>query len=481
MSPSLRPLPPPFLPPSVYVPSALLPPLLPLPLLVPLSGRPTKGIKNCKKPVTVVIPCAPPPCLTSLAASGSGARGGAAEPERPARLPDGCQLAPAADPAELASHIRAFLAAAGGPRAASIEAQLNAAKHLSAIAHDSVADARTIVSVEGLLRRVERNLAEPAGGAGGLMLLPASLFILYYAAGGRDAAISARIAEERDLLPTLVLLAARGPASRGDGSRNAQPIATEARMLAMLALEAIRSSGAAAAGICTLAVDALSDADLQALVEALVGKAGSPTKYSLSFLAACLEHAPLLPRLVGPAGLPLALAKLLADEGPTEDTRMAAGECLKLLIEAAREHGPPLAAWAKPIIKPLRAAFVRNVVGGAAPPESADMFAGHILHTLSADAHLVTAVASGMPDFISCLRGSDFPAVLAAAIIRNLATHPGARAAALREGAVPALVSLASDRKVVDAFNTLGELSSYDDARAAILATDAPLRLRGTV
>ena len=71
----------------------------------------------------------------------------------------GCRLESVADPAELASLIRAFLAAGDGPRARSLEAQLAAAVRLAAVAHSSMADALAIVSAEGLLRRVERNLA----------------------------------------------------------------------------------------------------------------------------------------------------------------------------------------------------------------------------------------------------------------------------------------------------------------------------------
>ena len=121
---------------------------------------------------------------------------------------------------------------------------------------------------------------------------------------------------------------------------------------------------------------------------------------------------------------------------------------------------------------------------------------GSSLSLLSFDDHFISAVASGMPEFVSAMRGGGLLGVCGAGLINNMSHHPGARAAMLREGAVPALVSLlygkdgaptpavkavGGEEATVAAFSALGGLSFYDDSRAAILATDAPLRLRGTL
>ena len=145
---------------------------------------------------------------------------GTGKPQRmPTVLHPGCQLAPQVNPAELAALIRAFLAGSGRPRASGIKAQHAAAERLYGIARASVADALAIVTAEGLLRRVERNLAaSSAGGALELRLACDSLDILMDSVESLDPAICARVAEERDLLRALVLLVARGSRARGNGS-----------------------------------------------------------------------------------------------------------------------------------------------------------------------------------------------------------------------------------------------------------------------
>ena len=192
-------------------------------------------------------------------------------------------------------------------------------------------------------------------------------------------------------------------------------------------------------------------------------------------------------------GLPLALAKLLAGEGFSEDARMSAAQCIRKIYESAHVHGPPLAVWAKPIVKPLRAAFMRGA--RLAAPDSSFINVGNFMITLSTEPHLIPTMASGMPDFVSALKLVGPPAAYASRIIGNLITHPGARAAALREGAVPALVSLLHGKDgapvpsatpsggvdaAIAAFTALGNLAATD-SRAVLLAADAPSRLRGTL
>ena len=355
-----------------------------------------------------------------------------------------------------------------------------------------------------ILRRVERDLTEPAGGEAGLGLALRSTGLLFATVESGDAATCARVAEERDLMRTLVMLVARGPRACGDASRDALPATNLMRDIVAAALAMIPPSGPSTVAVaCARVVDALSDADLQALVNASVscGQAGKFTLHAIGFLYYCLGHAPLLRRLVGPAGLPLALAKLLAGEGFSEIAmHPAAALCLQRLIEAAEVHGPPLATWAKPIVKPLRAADARAVRGAALETSEASTGVLHSLGctllTLSLYPPLIPTVASGIPDFVSALRGGGFPAGLASGVIGNLAQHPGARAAALREGAVPAIVSLlygkdgtltpavkavGGEETALQAFKVLGDLTLFDDSRGAILATDAPLRLRGTL
>ena len=247
---------------------------------------------------------------------------------------------------------------------------------------------------------------------------------------------------------------------------------------------------AALSDVCVrVADDALSDADLLALVGALAGDAEVA---SLVFLTRCASHAPLLRRLVGPAGLPLALAKLLAVEGSSAPSREAAAHCLQGLVGSALKLGPPLATWAKPIIKPLRSAFGRDARGAA--PGAAPSIVGEVLTLLSADHQLVSALTAGMPEFVAVVKGDVEQLFYAAQLIGVLASHPGARAAALQEGAVPALASLSSTAKKAHPshlckrgtgkrrpFCTLVHLSIYEDSRVAILATGAPSLLRGTL
>ena len=281
-------------------------------------------------------------------------------------LRPGSQLAPAADPAELASLLRAFLAAGDRPRASGVAAQLSASWRLGDLAFASVADALAIVSATGLLRLVERNLAEAAGGNAGQELANNSVRLVLEAVNSHAAAICTRVAEERGLLRALVLLVARGPAAPGNGSRATILDAAIARQQAATAVM-ILATNSAVAGLCARTVDALSDADLQALVDASASRgkhaADNLSPCVTSILGGCLGHAPLLPRLVGPAGLPLTLTKILADEGHSEGARFLAAESLLRLIDVTREHGPPLATWAKPIVKHLRADFARAVRG----------------------------------------------------------------------------------------------------------------------
>ena len=252
-------------------------------------------------------------------------------------------------------------------------------------------------------------------------------------------------------------------------------------------------SSKAPAIACARLVDALADADLQALIDHAVDRESDFS--ALTFLAGCLCHAPLVRRMVERAGLPLILAKLLADEGGSESKRVWAAKCIDIAILTARESGPPPDTWAKPIIKPLRAAFVAAIARDPALGTSSAVVCS-ILVSLASESNLRSSVASGLPDFVAALRGGGHPADLASTLVMSLAPHPGARAAALRAGAVPALVSLLSgadgapspavrascgEEAAGSAFRSLGTFSLFDDSRAAILATDASSRLRGTL
>ena len=447
------------MPPS---PSLRPPPLLSSPLPAPCQW-PTHKI-DCKKPEAVIRVSHPAP-----------SRDGGAPYASPTRLP----LEPAADPAELVSLIRTFLAVGGGPRASGIEAQFAAAMRLSVIAGASVADALAIVSAEGLLRRVERNLAEPAGGYAGLDLAYIGTTMLFTLVDSKDAAVCVRVVEERDLLRALVLLVARGPRGRGDGSRAALSLVDSIRLNAVTVLGVLSTGAANLVSVCAHVVDALPDADLQALVDVFISQeiAELLKAATISFLACCLCHAPLLPRLVG-AGLPLGLAKLLACEELTEHLRSSAAICLRRVIEAAREHGPPLGTWAKPIVKPLRTAFVGLARGVA--PRTLTMAMGVSLSVLACDPRLIPAVASGLPNLVSSMRGGGILAAYSARIIGNLAGHPGARTAALREGAVPAIVSLFYGKDGILA-PSVAEAGMEDAACGASmrLAICHSLRIRG--
>ena len=437
---------------------------------------------DCKKPVAVEF-VRPPDVGDSEGAA--------------TRLPEGCLLAPAANPSELASLIRTFMGAGEGPRASGVEAQFAAAKRLHDIARASVTDALVIVSAEGLLRRVERNLAAlSAGDVADLRLAGVSLDLLVTAAR-EGAAICECVAGEGGLLRALALHVARTPRPRSLDSRGASVLAAEVRLRAAKVLENLALRSTAAAGECARAVDALSDEDLKALLDALVDReqAEGFATAALSLLADCARHAPLLHRLVGPAGLPLVLVKIVTGEDFSVGARTNASFCIHGLVKAASGHGPPPCAWAKPIIKPLRAAFVRDTAKGAVM-EPPPMLVGNLLLTLSTESPLIPAMASGMPDFVSFTRGGGHQATLAAKIIGNLSPHPGARAAAVREGAVPALVSLlygkdgapspsvkarGGEEAARESFKALGNLASFDDSKAAILATDASSRLWGTL
>ena len=273
------------------------------------------------------------------------------------RLPRGVQHSAAAEPTELTTLVRAFMTAAGDVPPASIAAQ-----RLYDIARASVADALTVVSTEGLLPLLDRNLGQAVsatgGGADGRDLASAALMVLIPVLFSGNAVVCGRVAQGGGgLLLSLVRLVARGPRGRGFAPSPGDPPELKLGLDAALALACIAKSSVASAAACGRAVDDLSDAELKALVDASVG-----LPYMLlmiRFLDNCLCHAPLLPRLVGPAGLPLALAKLLAGEGTVDESlRILTGLCIQRLLETAREHGPPLAAWAKPLVKPLRYAFL---------------------------------------------------------------------------------------------------------------------------
>ena len=308
--------------------------------------------------------------ILSPAEGGAGSEGGASIP-----LPAGSSLARAADPEELAFLIRTFLAAGGWPRASGIQAQIVAVLRLSELSCASVADARSIVSAEGLLRRVERNLAAVEDDTE--LLLAHDSVVLVSAATSLDTAICARVAEESDLLRSLVLLVARVPRSRGISSSAALSIAAGARKEAADILARLTVSVAAAGFSCARLIDSLPDADLRAMVDASTsrGDHGLINSGAIAFLANCLSDAPLLVhRLVG-AGFPLALAKLLAGEGFSEDVRYEDARYnssvgLHRIVLTSYEHGPPLAAWAKPIVKPLLAAFARAARGAASQASS---------------------------------------------------------------------------------------------------------------
>ena len=234
------------------------------------------------------------------------------------------------------------------------------AERLRAIACHSVADARTIISTEGFLRRVEDNLAA-TNTVNQMKLASCSLLIVGGAANSADNAVCVRIAEEATLRQTLLRFTVRG-LGRGDGSPAAMlsSAAAETRAAVVFQKLTVRS---ALVGVCARDVDALSDADLQALVDRGV----SPEKHDhyaesviLTLQNCCRCRTSLLHRLIG-MSLPLALAKLLAsDAGFHENTRARAAMCIQIMMEAARMHGPPLESWARPIIKPLRAAYVHS-------------------------------------------------------------------------------------------------------------------------
>ena len=406
------------------------------------------------------------------------------------------RLTPAANPAELASSIRTFLADTGSK---SLEYQCLAADRLHAIACASAADARTIVSAEGVLRRVGRNLAAMSGGAIELHLAKISISAVGGAVDELDSAVLMRVAEETDLLRALVQFVARAPRAALVLARGYREWVANIRTCSAVILTV--SSNAAAAPACVRVVDALSDADLQALVQGSFDREVSQmfSSAAVPFLGVCLGHAPLLRRLVGPAGLPLALVAVVTGEGSSERSRSEASRVFIRLLEASHKHGLPFAAWAKPLVKTLRATFkreARSVAPGALLNE-----VSQFLITLSLEDQMIPAVAAGLPDYIASLLKSGSAAINAATILCNLSAHPGALAAAFREGAVPVLSSLLYEKdgkagaalkalckdkdvaKVVasKAFIVLGNFLPLADARAAILATDAPLRMRGTL
>ena len=256
----------------------------------------------CKKPSA--LPSVPFPSLASI----REACGVPTQLEEEARLYPGCRYEARADPAELASLIRAFLAPVDGTHAAGVEAQINAGKYLGLIAYESVADARAIVSAEGLLRRIESNLAATNTEWRSELSL-CSIAILSGAAYNIDNTVCDRIAEEATLRRTILRIAVLGlPAGRGDRSPTPILVSSEAQRHAAVAFMKL-SFRPALVGVCARDVDALSDADLKALVDGGVSRERDD-QYTESVVGilgnCCSRHAPLLRRLVGPAGLPLA-------------------------------------------------------------------------------------------------------------------------------------------------------------------------------
>ena len=337
------------------------------------------------------------------------------------------------------------------------------------MARASLADARTIVRAKGILQRVESDLT--AGGRDGLCLLNGVM-------DSNDPAIHAHVAEHRTLLRALVMMLTRPTPREPDA----------AFVVAALALEKLVAGGAALAGACADVLDALSDAELKALVEATA--IDTLTLPVTSLLTHCLllhsDHAPLVGRLAGQAELPRAMAQRLVSPGSSEDVWNEATHCILGLVASTRTCGPPPATWAKPIIQPLRSIVAKHVKGAA--PSSLILQTGILLRTLSTVFDLKPSLARGLPDYVAVLRGGGAASVQVATLVGNLSTHPGVRTAALREGAVPALVALLCPRggeppeAAVSAFRALSTLSEYAESRKAILAeADAQARLLDTL
>lgn len=359
---------------------------------------------------------------------------------------------------EVASLIRVFLNR-GGQR------QATAAKRLAHIAFASVADALTIVSAEGLLRCVARplvsesqmvplsNAADAADAADAAF---DSIRILAGAVIGANASVCTRIAQEGELLRALLRILAKG----------SKPYV--ASILENLSVPA--------ASACALAVGALSDDDLRALVEAASGDDTKNTSVLALFCNCCRVPTAPIGRLIT-LGLPLALAELLACD--VSERTLNAGCCIECFLEAPHDQ-----AWTKAIVKPLRAAYRLGLENGAlAEARPSVMNVVNLLTSMALAPDTRVAVAKGLPDFVATLRGRGAVAAAAAAtIICNLSPHPGTRAASLREGAVPALAALLHagslfSAPAVAAFVALGSMCLFDDVRPAILATDAPARL----
>ena len=372
-----------------------------------------------------------------------------------------------ANPAVLASCIRAFITTSGKP-------QLAAIMRLITMASVSIPDSLTIVSAEGLLERIERALTSPAEGLPGMQLVVGSLGVLATAVRSADSRACVRVAQEPSLVREVVRQVARAHAEHARTNSD-----TYMRvMYASLVLEALASHPSLMTR-CADALMALSDRELGALVRASA-LSTAPTIPSLSH---CIDHEPFLRRLMGLGGLPLDLAKILADEGSTEPQIHNTGLFLNRLTAAAAlsDGRGPWAEWAKPMIKPLRSALSSPE---RASPERVE-HAIALLRVFATDFSLMPSIANGLPDLIATLQRGGGTAASVAGILGSLADHPGARAAALREGAVPALVSLLRGRgegESIAAFVALGALSTFEDSQAVVrTTTDALTRLSLTI
>ena len=331
----------------------------------------------------------------------------------------------------------------------------------------STPDSLAIVSAEGVLAHMERTLSEPASTTTAAGLL--SIKLLATAAKSADPRVCTLVAQEPGLLLSLVRRVAT--ASQAGVGRDGMEDAS-------LVLETLATHTSLRAQ-CAAAVLALSDPDLDAWVCASA-RCAVPT---LAMLFTCLDTEPFLRRLVGFSGLPLALATILVEAELEERQINNAGLFLNRLMAGAANLNTVSATWAKPMVKKLmRSAFTPAARASLARVQHAS----DLLRMLSSELDLLPSIANGLPDLVSVLRGGGACATSIADTLVNLVVHPGARAAALREGAVPALVSLLhgsqEDDVAVAAFRALGAMSNSEDSRAAVRTTaDALVRLQDTM
>lgn len=365
-------------------------------------------------------------------------------------LQPGCQMAPAADPAELQALIRGL-----------VSGNTSSFERLIGMARSSVADSRTIIAAEGVMLSVERDLT--AGARHGIALLLAAVCT-------DDSAIFARVGESRDLMRALVLAVASSVRD------------VEQRVRAAVVLEMLMCTDAARA--CAGIVEALSDADLRGLVAATASVARDDiARLATIIVFDCLSHAPappsLLRRLVGSSVLVDDLATKLASDN--EGVRTLASQCIEILVDVSCKHQLSLLSWIRPIVRSLRAIMAAHVTSNAAATPLI-IHAGGILRELSEKFELKAVIAGGLPDFVAVLRGKGAASVHIALTVGNLGTHPGTLAAALRHGAVPSLAALLLDGDVgadtetvaassaVAAFRALGSLSMHAESLAAMRA-----------